>query len=141
MEEWDWENNTEFYPTKEGIGSHDEVSWKCKKCGFIWKAQIYNRTQGKGCPCCAHRIIVPGINDLATTDPDLAAEWHPTLNTLKPTEVSRGQNIKIYWLCSKCGNVWQDSLNHRTSGNRGCSICRKAAKKEAKRLGECQSKS
>ncbi|MBQ1291521.1 MAG: zinc-ribbon domain-containing protein [Lachnospiraceae bacterium] len=95
--------------------------------GMEWPAQIYNRANGKGCPCCAHRIVVPGINDLATTDPDLAEEWHPTMNSLKPTEVTRGQAKKAYWICSKCGNVWQDTLNHRSQG-RGCSICKKKNK-------------
>lgn len=128
MEEWDYEKNTEIDPTTVSRGSHEYVSWKCKICGYRWTAQIYNRANGKGCPCCANRVVVPGINDLATTDPELAAEWHPTLNSLKPTEVTRGQSKKIYWICAKCGNVWQDTLNHRSRG-RGCSKCRKHSQK------------
>lgn len=128
MQEWDYEHNTGIDPTKVAHGSHLYASWKCKKCGYIWQAKITNRTNGKGCPCCANRVVVPGINDLATTDPDLVAEWHPTLNSLKPTEVTRGQSKKIYWICSKCGNVWQDSLNHRSNG-RGCSNCKKQKRK------------
>ncbi len=112
-------------PTTQGVGSRLYVSWICQKCGYGWEAQIYNRANGKGCPCCANRVVVPEINDLATTDPGLAAEWHPTLNTLKPTEVTRGQAKHIYWLCPKCGNEWQDTLNHRSQG-RGCSKCKKA---------------
>lgn len=131
MEEWDYEHNAEIDPTTVGRGSHESVFWKCKKCGHTWPAQIYNRANGKGCPCCAHRVVVPGINDLATTDPDLASEWHPTLNSLKPTEVTRGQSKMIYWVCSNCGNVWQDTLNHR-SGGRGCSLCKKQNKREKK---------
>ncbi len=128
MEEWDYEHNTEIDPTTVGRGRHEYASWKCKKCGYIWQAQIYNRAHGKGCPCCANRVVVPGINDLATTDPELAAEWHPTLNSLKPTEVTRGQQKKIYWKCSKCGNVWLDTLNHRSHG-RGCSKCKRNSKR------------
>lgn len=131
MEEWDYEHNAEIDPTTVGRGSHESVFWKCKKCGHTWPAQIYNRANGKGCPCCAHRVVVPGINDLATTDPDLASEWNPTLNSLKPTEVTRGQSKMIYWVCSNCGNVWQDTLNHR-SGGRGCSLCKKQNKREKK---------
>lgn len=127
LEEWDYDSNTEIDPTKVGIGSHIFAFWKCRKCGYKWKAKIYNRVHGKGCPCCANRVIVPGINDLATTDPELAAEWHPTLNTLLPTEVSRGQSKQIYWLCPRCSNVWQDTINHRSNG-RGCSKCKKASK-------------
>lgn len=38
----------------------------------------------RGCPCCANHIAVKGKNDLATTHPQLAKEWHPTKNTLRP---------------------------------------------------------
>lgn len=124
MEEWDYKKNADIDPTTVGVGSHSYAFWICKKCGYEWEVQIYNRANGKGCPCCANRVVVPGKNDLATTDPDLAAEWHPTLNTLKPTEVTRGQSTRIYWLCSVCGNTWQDTLNHR-SGGRGCKECSK----------------
>ena len=127
MQEWDFERNKGVDPTTVGRGSQAYVYWKCKKCGHNWSAKICNRANGKGCPCCANRVVVPGINDLATTDPALASEWHPTLNSLKPTEVTRGQNKMIYWVCSKCGNVWQDTVNHRSHG-RGCSNCRKRNK-------------
>ncbi len=131
MQDWDYENNTGIDPTTVGRGSHEYVSWKCHKCGYTWEAQVYNRANGKACPCCANRVVVSGINDLATTDPELAAEWHPTLNNLNPTEVTRGQSKKVYWLCPKCGNVWQDSLNHR-SGGRGCSVCNRRKRKDRK---------
>jgi hypothetical protein len=94
MRDWDYDNNKGLDPKKVGRGSHLEVSWKCHKCEYIWKAQIYNRANGKGCPCCSNRVVLPGINDLATTDPELAADWHPTLNEYKPTEVTRGQGKK-----------------------------------------------
>ena len=135
MQDWDYDNNNGVDPTKVGRGSRLSVSWKCRKCGYIWNAQIYNRANGKGCPCCASRVVVPGINDLATTEPELAIEWHPTLNLLKPTEVTRGQAKKVFWLCPKCGNVWQDTINHRTNG-RGCSKCKRNSrnKKDEKQL-------
>jgi rubrerythrin len=128
MEEWDYTENADIDPHKQGIGSHLNVSWICRKCGYSWKAPIYNRANGKGCPCCANRVVVPGKNDLATTDPDLAADWHPTKNTLNPTEVTRGQSKKVFWLCSKCGYEWEDTLNHR-SGGRGCKECNKRRKR------------
>ncbi len=124
MLDWDYENNKDIDPTTIGVGCHDSVSWVCHKCTYRWPAQVYNRANGKGCPCCANRVVVPGINDLATTDPDLAADWHPTKNSLKPTEVTRGQSTMIYWRCATCGYEWPDTLNHR-SGGRGCRICKR----------------
>lgn len=126
IEEWDFEKNGHIDIYEVGIGSHKYVGWKCKKCGYKWQAKIYNRSNGKGCPCCANRVVVPEINDLATTRPDLALDWHPTKNgNLTPQNVTKGQNIKIWWLCHICGNEWIDTLNHRSSKNRGCSKCKK----------------
>ena len=35
--------------------------------------------------------LIRGVNDLATTHPKLAVEWHPTKNgELKPSDVSAG---------------------------------------------------
>lgn len=125
MQEWDYGKNLEIDPTEVGRGSNLYAFWSCSKCGYKWEAQIYNRTNGKGCPCCANRVVVPGINDLATTTPELALEWHPVLNFLKPTEVTKGQAKEVYWICSKCGNVWKDTINHRSNG-RGCKKCKKS---------------
>ena len=32
--------------------SRENVWWKCKKCGCRWKAVVYSRTHGSGCPKC-----------------------------------------------------------------------------------------
>lgn len=131
MLEWDYKSNTEADPTKVGKGSHLIVSWICRKCGYKWDAQIYNRANGKGCPCCANRVIVPGINDLSTTNPLLTQEWHPTKNgDLMPTHVSKGQSKKVWWLCRFCGNEWEDTLNHRSSQKRGCPKCAREKRKK-----------
>lgn len=46
-------------------------------CGHTWKTGIANRVRGTGCPYCAGQVATPGVDDLATVRPDLAAEWHP----------------------------------------------------------------
>lgn len=42
----------------------------CNICGWDngWIAEKILK-QGCGCPCCASKIVVPGINDIATTVP------------------------------------------------------------------------
>ena len=43
-----------------------------------------------GCPYCAGRKVLPGFNDLAALRPDLAVQWHPTLNKgLRPSASCR----------------------------------------------------
>ena len=42
---------------------------KCKKCNYEVNIIESNLLKGSGCPCCSNKVVVPGINDIATTDP------------------------------------------------------------------------
>ena len=75
--DWDYGRN-QISPDKITAHSNKKVWWKCHECGYEWEAKICNRTNGRGCPCCSHKQLVPGTNDLASTHPVLAKEWHPT---------------------------------------------------------------
>ncbi len=68
------------------------------------------------------RKLIKGVNDLATTNPDLASEWNYEKNgDLKPDNVLSGCNKKVWWKCKE-GHEWQASPNHRIRG-RGCPYC------------------
>ena len=121
LSEWDYEKN-EKGPEEYPPMSNDNVFWICSKCGYHFRAKISNRARRKSCACCMRKVVVPGINDLATTHPQLAAEWHPTLNgDLKPTDVMYGSATKVWWLCPE-GHAYQASLLHRSQGT-NCSVC------------------
>lgn len=137
------ELSEEWHPTLNGqlkpdnipsTKSHDRYYWKCKNCGYVWEAVLFERISGSGCPACAGKIVIPGYNDLATTHPDLASEWHPTKNgNLKPTDVSKGNGKSVWWKCSKCGYEWHTRTKNRVAGS-GCNQCRlrEKAKKQYK---------
>lgn len=96
------------------------VKWQCA-LGHQWESKLVYRTQGSGCPVCANRVILVGFNDLATTHPDLAAEWHSTKNVLRPEDVVAGAGKKVWWECS-AGHEWQTTVLSRSSGT-GCRQC------------------
>lgn len=51
--------------------------------------------------------LVTGLNDLATVNPDLAAEWHPAKNApLLPSQVAAGTKKKVWWKCH-LGHEWE----------------------------------
>lgn len=123
MEDWNYERNT-ISPYSITSHSNKKVWWKCHVCGHEWEAKVCNRSNGRRCPCCGHKKLVRGKNDLATTHPDLAKEWHPTRNgDLKPCDVMYGQARKVWWQC-QLGHGYQATLNHR-SGKSGtsCPVC------------------
>ena len=120
-QEWHLTKNNELRPDMVSPKSNQEVWWY-GKCGHEWQAKIEDRTNGNGCPICANKTIVYGINDLATMNPELAQEWHPTKNgKLTPEMVAQKSGKKIWWI-GKCGHEWQASVYSRAIG-RGCPFC------------------
>ena len=53
LEEWDWDKN-EVNPNEIVAGYTKKVWWKCKN-GHEWKALIFKRTKGEGCPYCNNK--------------------------------------------------------------------------------------
>jgi DNA-directed RNA polymerase subunit RPC12/RpoP/very-short-patch-repair endonuclease len=124
IEEWNYDKNGDMSPSDFAPGSSKKVWWKCSKCNYEWRATIANRTQGKGCPCCANRVVVTGKNDLATLYPKLVQEWDYDRNgKLTPDIVLPGHNGKVWWKCLECGRSYQAPPSRRTSQGSGCRKC------------------
>ena len=99
------------------LGNTNKLLWKCLKdsCGDIFELEWGNINAGKGCGVC-HGKQVGISNCLATKRPDIASEWHPTLNDkLTPYEVSYGSSIYVWWQCSNCNHEWETSVSNRSS--------------------------
>ena len=66
---------------------------------------------------------------MQSTNPELAAEFHPTKNGgLTPENLVAGTNKKLWWICKAvsefpCGHVWQAYGNNRSRKNQGCPAC------------------
>lgn len=145
--EWHPTLNT-LKPTEITYGNNKKFYWQCINCNYgengEWQAPPLRRTAKNyetGCPCCGYHwkdrqihktynsTLIMGINDLATTHPELAKEWHPTLNTLKPAEIKAGHSKIVYWQCTKCGygkrGEWRYTPNRRTGKGyeTGCPQC------------------
>lgn len=123
-QQWDCEKNGKLRPSQVTEYSNRHVWWKCK-LGHSWKCAVAARTREKsGCPFCTGRKVLAGFNDLATKQPELVKQWHPTLNgDLTPQMVTRGSKKKVWWKCS-VGHVWQATIASRTGKqNCGCPVC------------------
>ena len=120
--DWHPTKNFPLSPSTVLPGSEKKVWWRCS-LGHEWKAEIRSRVSGCGCPVCANRVSLPGVNDLASQFPQLAAEWHPTKNgTLTPRDVTFGTKRKVWWRCKK-GHEWRACVQARTLGGTGCPVC------------------
>lgn len=119
--QWHPEKNNGLLPDHVTIHSGKRVWWRCER-GHTWQATVASRSAGIGCPFCSNRQILLGFNDLATVDPNLARQWHPSKNGhLTPYHVTIGSNKKIWWLCEK-GHEWCTTVASRSQGT-GCPHC------------------
>lgn len=125
MQSWNFEKNKKHpsqYKTYE-----DKVWWKCTDCGeeFFKKInQMLRQSSGNGCGFCYGRT--PGkFNNLLVLHPDIAKEWHPTLNALTPEQVVPGSNKKFWWKCSVCTEEYMSIVGNRTNKNAptACPYC------------------
>jgi Probable Zinc-ribbon domain len=126
MAEWDTEKNAEagLDPVKLGLASGKVAHWRCAN-GHTWTAPIIRRgTKRTSCRYCMNRAVAPE-NSLAALYPDVAADWHPTLNELTAEQVTPGSYRLVYWQCRK-------GLGHpdyrmrpvtRTAQGQGCKQC------------------
>lgn len=118
----------EWHPTKNGNLKPTDVTAKSKKlvwwkgiCGHEWQSIVKSRSNQHGCPICTGRKIERGINDLATTNPELLSEWNYSKNEIEPTEVAAGTKRKVWWRCNK-GHEWYALIPSRSDGH-GCPYC------------------
>lgn len=141
--EWDYKLNIGLTPSDVTANSGKNVWWhlqydipndymvenlRGKRVDFRWQAAVSDRNNGNGCPFLAGKAVWPGFNDLRTTNPELAKQWHPTKNgELTAVQVTASSNKKVWWLYPyddpKTGKhfdfEWEAIVSSRNKGT-GC---------------------
>ena len=121
VEQWHPTKNGDKTPQNTASGSGIKVWWLCDK-GHEWDAAPTTRSrQAQGCPVCSNKRLLSGYNDFATTNPELAEQWHPIKNNITPQEVFAASNQKAWWLGS-CTHEWEATINSRKQG-KTCPYC------------------
>lgn len=123
-EEFDPAKNDGITPEEVHPGSQTKVLWTCPECSNEWYSPVWVRTAGHGCPRCADKrgaakraLPVPG-ESLADLVPDVAEEWHPTLNgSLTASQVRPGSGKMVWWQCPR-GHDWEARVVDRGKGMR-----------------------
>ena len=126
--EWHSTYNGAVTPRDVMPGSNRKVWWQCKN-GHEWQNSVNIRNRGNGCPYCANQLVLMGYNDLQTLNPELARQWHPTLNgESMPCDFMPGSNKKAWWICEK-GHEWEAVISSRNKGA-GCMLCYRESRKK-----------
>ena len=132
--QWDTEKNDGLTPEQVTLFSNRVVWWRCGR-GHSYRAAVGARTNsGSSCPYCAGKKVLAGFNDLRTLEPQVAAQWHPTLNGALTAEmVTPNSHKRVWWLCAQ-GHAWKAVVYSRAGANKcGCPVC--AGKHRAARSG------
>jgi hypothetical protein len=105
-------------PKTISASTHKSMPWRCV-LGHRWSTSPNARTNSKtNCPYCANKKVLPGFNDVGTTNPKLAAE----IISPPPSSITEFSHTTVQFQCSQ-GHTWKTKMAYRQSGERGCPSC------------------
>lgn len=107
--------------TVRKAGSDQPDLWKCEDpLHDPWTATANNRVRGNGCPQCSGRNVTVGVNDLATTHPEIAAQMK---DKSLSTTISASTDKQFWWVCPNDPiHTWKGPPLRLIKGH-GCSVC------------------
>ena len=126
-----WSSKNKLPASEVATQSGKKAFFKCHNCGQEFKTKIADVVRAvsggnTGCPVCAGRKIVLGINDLASKCPKAAAMWS-SKNRLSASEVATQSGKKAFFKCHNCGQEFEARIHHVVdavdNGHTGCPIC------------------
>lgn len=96
------------------------VIYKCSVCGCVGKIRAGHFKDGIGCGVCNGKRVVPGVNDIATTRPDLVQYFANKSDATKYTKCS-GKYVNM--VCPICGHIKNTRIADMYKRGFHCPIC------------------
>lgn len=123
---WHPTKNKHLLPENFTRTSRTVIWWLCPKASdHEWSTRVFVQVKSTTkCPFCSSNRV-SSTNSLAACWPDVAKQWHPTLNgELTPNKVAGQSNKKVWWFCSVCDNSFESRIQDRTHRKTsGCPYC------------------
>lgn len=94
--------------------------YKCKQDGYVGHMSEYHLIEGQKCPVCTGRVAMRGVNDVATTHPEIAMLFWDKNDSEKYTAHS---SRKTYFRCPKCGDRINMIIYNVTNRGLSCRRC------------------
>ena len=95
-------------------------NYDCNICGYSnGEISQSNLKKGTICSCCSNKIVVKGINDLATVRPDLL----PYLIENKEYLYTENSGQSDYFKCPDCGKIKKMIISNLSNNGFHCSKC------------------
>lgn len=102
-----------------------KIEFKCNQCHQYFESRadsllsLFSET-GKYCPICGFRKLVPGVNDFATTQPELTKEL---VNKNEAKSFMQNDKNQRKWICvNNSSHIYSTTAAQRMNGV-NCKIC------------------
>lgn len=89
----------------EYINMNTKIRVKCLTDGYIWDADPRKLMRGCQCSVCSNRTVMVGVNDIATTRPDLVKYFKEKEDAFRYTS---GSEKYVDIICPECG--YEDNI-------------------------------
>ena len=120
----EWSSNNEIKASEVWENSSYNAKWICPTCKGEYKAKVSERKVGDdSCPYCKGDRVLPGFNDLATKNPELASEWSCN-NDKTASEVMETSSYVAKWICPTCSGEYYARVSERKKGDKLCPYCK-----------------
>ena len=120
-----WSSKNAGLPTDYALNSHKKCWFDCD-CGHSFESTLLNINQGNNwCPYCYNRKLCGNCStcfEKSFASHEKANYWS-NKNDLKPIEVLKGSDKKIYFNCDKCSHLLLITLKQISSRGHWCSYC------------------
>lgn len=127
-----WSAKNTYTPSEVSVGSNKKAWFVCPDCKQEFEARVFHVARSlmrgnTGCPVCAGRKVVPGINDLATQCPKVVPMWSDK-SDYTPSEISARSERRAIFVCPDCKKEFVTSVRAMTraiaSGATCCPNCK-----------------
>lgn len=99
------------------VSSAKKYKWICPTYGLVFEDEVRARVKHILSPFEMGTKVIPGVNDLATQNPDLSAQWDFERNKTLPSETFPYSNKKVFWRCPVTNKSWESAPSTRQKSN------------------------
>lgn len=103
-----------------------KFKFRCENCSYVYDktdsqmSLLYSKGIMSGCAVCSGQKVVKGINDIATTRPDIAKYF---LNVSDSEKYSHKSGMKILTKCPYCKNISENIIGNLSTRGFSCIRC------------------
>lgn len=107
---------------KRQISNEKWYKCRCNICSWdnMWKSESHLYYTKRGCACCQNQVVIRGINDLATTNPDLIKYFDNIDDTYTHTKAS-DKYVRLH--CPSCNYKKFMTIHILYAQGFSCPIC------------------